>query len=309
MKKIFFITLQMLILSLANAQMYVNKYSYGKVKFTETERSIEIQLPNTDIYRVDILPGGKVWPPLLIDEDGDIFFGNKIFNSKAEKLTKTTNSNETSLIKLPFDNEVIPTPDGYLFKKRNHICRISKHSLQIKNNESSLESLKRWGISIAADEQNILVLRTAIKKGNQGDEKINIVFKIDVTKCKIISQEKLGDPDNLLELAWSKEGGWWITGSIEGILLRSKNGSNWHKVPLPNDISSLVSSYVINQNEIWLAAVLASSIETDPYLLIYSGNGGQTWVSMKKDDPLLSKLPLNWIEGLSRVSAAKINEN
>jgi hypothetical protein len=73
----------------------------------------------------------------------------------------------------------------------------------------------------------------------------------------------LEDPDFLIELAWSKKGGWWISGSIEQTLLSSADGIEWTPAPLDRAISSLISSYVVNRDEIWLAAVLSDGPERD----------------------------------------------
>ncbi|MCD5993351.1 hypothetical protein KDX38_06475 [Pseudomonas sp. CDFA 602] len=90
-----------------------------------------------------------------------------------------------------------------------------------------------------------------------------------------------------------------MTGSIEQTLLRSTDGSQWHKVSLPAELSSLVSSYVVNDREIWLAAILPDATPS-PYLLVYSNDAGEHWRYLVEDDPLLAKVPAAWLEGQRR---------
>lgn len=75
---------------------------------------------------------------------------------------------------------------------------------------------------------------------------------------------------------------------------------------LPKGLSSLVSSYVVDRNGIWLAGILENS-EEYPNLLIYSPDGGTHWTSLKKDDPLLAKVPAGWLEGQKRKAFSSTN--
>jgi hypothetical protein len=36
-------------------------------------------------------------------------------------------------------------------------------------------------------------------------------------------------------------------------------------------------------------------------MLVYSADAGKTWTSLKKDDPLLKKVPSAWLEGQKRI--------
>jgi hypothetical protein len=50
----------------------------------------------------------------------------------------------------------------------------------------------------------------------------------------------------------------------------------------------------------WLAGILGENDDDDP-LLIYSGDGGGTWKSVKKHDVRLEWVPKGWLEGQRRV--------
>jgi hypothetical protein len=59
----------------------------------------------------------------------------------------------------------------------------------------------------------------------------------------------------------------------------------------------------VNDQEIWLAATLPDSEEEDP-LLVYSGDGGKTWGNIRRDAPVLQRLPKGWLGGRKRLAQA-----
>jgi hypothetical protein len=59
----------------------------------------------------------------------------------------------------------------------------------------------------------------------------------------------------------------------------------------------------VNDQEIWLAAMLPDSEEEDP-LLVYSGDGGKTWGNIRRDAPVLQRLPKGWLGGRKRLAQA-----
>lgn len=72
-------------------------------------------------------------------------------------------------------------------------------------------------------------------------------------------------------------------------------------VVLPANLSSIVSSYAVNDQVIWLAGILPGGRDDDP-LLIYSEDSGTSWRSVQRNDPLLARLPNRWLEGKKRVA-------
>ena len=94
-----------------------------------------------------------------------------------------------------------------------------------------------------------------------------------------------------------------MTGASEHTLLRSANGLRWRKIALPDETFSLVSSYLVDDNELWLAAYLD---DVEDYLgLTYSSDGGRHWKSLQKGDPLLARLPRGWLEGHKRAGTLR----
>ena len=82
-------------------------------------------------------------------------------------------------------------------------------------------------------------------------------------------------------------------------MLQSTDGRHWRNATLPDGLSSLVSSYVANRRETWLAAILPAD-EESPYLLAYSGDGGRSWRNVRAGDPVLARMPRGWLEGQKR---------
>lgn len=298
MKKILFVIALFFLISGVNAQQYTSHYSIGQASFTESNIALNIVVPNVPLIHLDILPRGKLWPSLIVDESGFIYAGNKIIDSKSGDIVSVDDHTNDVVLHFPNFVSLSPQKEEFILKRNENTCHFSlKHALRFNGRKSPIELIKDHNFSIATSDKLVLALQTHFDKN---DEISYDVKGLDLSQCKVIFNKNLGNPDLLVEIAWSKRGGWWITGSIEQTLLRSKDGRTWTKVHLPKELSSLVSSYVINENEIWLAAILASSLDSDPYQLVYSNDAGRTWVSMKKDDVLLKKLPPNWLEGKSR---------
>jgi len=55
----------------------------------------------------------------------------------------------------------------------------------------------------------------------------------------------------------------------------------------------------VDRKRFWLAGILGS-FDDYPNELVYSADGGMTWTNLKKDDPLLAKVPAGWLEGQKR---------
>lgn len=292
----------LLILSLslcqaACAQSDDFRYKVGNTVFSENKQRLVIHtVPPT---LIEIQPGGKLWPPVLLDEAGRIYAGRAVIDAKSGNGISGKNAaSDAVLVQYPHAVQVEASADGYRITQNRRHCVFSAKNLGLGKEKSALAFLKDGNVRIATSGRKVLALVTQFS--DEGTVSAYQVDSIDLASCKVSSVKKIGNPDLLVEIAASSHGGWWITGSIEQTLLRSRDGKTWSKVPLPHELSSLISSYAVSQNEIWLAATLASDTELNPYMLVYSANGGKTWTSLRKDDPLLKKLPSAWLEGHKR---------
>lgn len=282
----------------AQAGMKTLHYKVGNVAFTENVDQIQVQ--STPPTTIEVLPGGKPWPPLRLDESGRIFAGTAVIDPDSGKLLNSgrTNAPEAeNVVMLPNDLEVRSLSAEYEFRQRNSRCTIAYKRLGAPGDRSPLEALQEANVKLAASEDKILALVTSFLADGQTTR--YHVHSIEPRTCKISQATRLGNPDLLVELGRSRQGGWWITGSVEQTLMVSMDGRKWRRIHLPDGLWSLVSSYIVDSKQIWLAGILDNS-DDYPNLLIYSADGGATWTNLRRDDPLLAKVPAGWLEGQKR---------
>lgn len=273
-------------------------YKVGNVAFDEDVDHIQIlSKPQAGI---EVLPGGHTWPLLQLGEDGQIYAGSTVIDPASGEPTVPLRADTLDKVLFPNELAVTPTSKGYRIRHRHSQCNLPYKSLGAPRGRSPYEALQVANIKLAASKDKILALVTSFLSDGQTSR--YHVLSIDPRTCKASLAAKLGDPDLLVELGQSRHGGWWITGSIEQTLLTSRDGKKWSKARLPEGLSSLVSSYVVDSKQIWLAGILDNS-DDHPNLLVYSGDGGITWSNLKRDDALLSKVPAGWLEGQKRKAA------
>jgi hypothetical protein len=270
-------------------------YYLGAVLVTEDAKSIFIHMPS--LLLAQVLPGGRTWPLFTLDANGQIYVGATIIDAKRGKLLSSGINNETTLA-LPHGFAVSANSGAYRITRGTRQCMVSPRQLGLNGKKSNIQALKDGNLVFSSSDQKLIALVTRF--GENGSEDSYLIDTVDLGKCKV-SHEDLGNPDLLVELGNSRQGGWWLTGSIEQTLLRSKDGKDWRSVVLPPDLSSLVSSYVVNDREIWLAGILPGSRDDDP-LLVYSDDGGKKWRNIQRNDPLLTRVPSGWLEGKKRVA-------
>jgi hypothetical protein len=282
----------------AQAQMETLHYKVGSVAFTEDVDKIQIQ--SDPPLLIEVRPGGKTWPPLQLDETGRIFAGPAVIDPATGKhiaLQAGGTSPNADSVMFPNELEVKPNSTGYEFRQRHSHCNVSYKDLRAPADRSPLKALQAANVKLAASDDKILVLVSSFL--GDGRTIRYHIRAIEPRTCKVSELAKLGDPDLLVELGRTRHGGWWVTGSIEQTLMTSKDGRKWRSVKLPKGLSSLVSSYVVDDKQIWLAGVLGDSKE-HPNQLVYSADGGASWTNLKKDDSLLAKVPAGWLEGQKR---------
>jgi len=282
----------------AQAQMATLHYKVGNVAFTEDARHIRIH--SKPQVAIEVLPGGHSWPLLQLDEQGRILAGGTAIDPTTGKRAAAHKSDTADTVLFPNDLAVTPTSTGYGIRHRELQCTLPYKRLGGPRGRSAFEALQVANVKLAASEDNVLVLVTSFSSDGQSTR--YDLRSIDPRTCKVGLVAKLGNPDLLVELGHSKHGGWWISGSIEPTLLTSKDGRKWSKAKLPEGLSQLMSSYVVDSKQIWLAGILDISDEY-PNELVYSADGGATWTNLKRNDPLLAKVPAGWLEGQKRKAA------
>jgi hypothetical protein len=275
----------------ASADVMPFDYQLGRIAVRESESRIVIQ--TTPPLTIDILPGGKSWPILSLDEAGRIYAGNTVIDA----VLGTREARPRAVLALPYGIDVAFAGNAFRFEHAGKSCDMSLAQLGLDPQRAPLVALQNRNISFNSSKTTLLALVTRFNE--DGDVAAYITENIDVRKCRVTSRQNIGNPDLLIELAHSANGGWWLTGSIEQTLLQSGDGSHWRKVPLPPTLSALVSAYVVSKDEIWLAGIMSAATES-PYLLVYSNDGGHTWRNILGNDPALRRIPGGWLEGQKR---------
>lgn len=282
----------------AAAQFAPYTFHIGKLAFHETPDLQTITLPSSRTLNVTLLPGGGEWPPVILAENGQISVGTVLIDSTTGAvLSESTQARGLT---------VTPGKDGFALRRNDQRCAMSRAALGLSTAMSPLHYLKSRYVQIVASNSAVLALTRQDSDDPAKARHAYAIKKIDMGACKVSATRALGDPDYLVELGWTSKGGWWITGSIEQTLLRSGDGLTWTSVPLRGDAMGLVSSYVVNAHEIWLAAFMpdAAHPALDAYELLYSPDAGKSWRGVRRGDALMRSIPLYWLEGARRSASS-----
>lgn len=298
MKSILTASIALLLARPCMAQVAAYDYFIGNVKFTEDAASTVIHVKGASL--VANLPGGHTWPKLLVDDAGTIYAGGVAIDSKrGALLAGGPGAGEVSQV-YPAGLSVEIVKGAYRIARDGRRCSFTPAQLGLRGAKPLIDAMKDDNVRFAASPAQVLALVT---RYDEAPDSRYLVAELDLAGCKVRMSE-LGDPDLLVELGRSDRGGWWLTGSIEQTLLRSNDGRVWRRATLPPDVSALVSSHVVSDDEIWLAAAMPGSGDDDP-LLLHTQDGGKTWRNVRLGDPSLARLPRGWLEGHRRLGQAK----
>jgi hypothetical protein len=281
----------------AFAQVAPFMYRLANVPVTEDSHKIVIGV--TPPLTVRIRPGGHTWPSLSLDEQGNLFAGDRVVEADRTRdaTAQSVQGKGESTIALPHGYGVIALAQGYRIARASASCTFSSTQLGLAGNKTPLQALQDGNVVFRASESKVMALATRL--GADNSQTRYAIADIDLTDCRV-RNTKLGNPDLLVELNWSPGGGWWVTGSIEQTLLRSTDGMHWRPLRLPESVSSLTSAYIVNERDIWLAASLPDAGDHDP-LIVHSIDGGKTWKNVTRADAVLAHMPKGWLEGQRRL--------
>lgn len=268
------------------------EYNVGLTSVSES--GLQILVSASTPISVSILPGGATWPRMSLDEAGRIYIGNVVVDATA----RSTVRHRRATMMLAHGVEIIAAGSRFRFRHAGKNCFFTLQRLGLYKQRTALESLKHSNIAFSSAATGLLALVTQF--GADGRVANYRVEELDLGQCQISFRHDVGNPDLLVELGHSTEGGWWLTGSIEQTLLQSVDGRTWRKAALPEGLGSLISAYVANSREIWLAAILSAAGAESPYLLVYSNDSGRSWRNVVANDPVLERLPVGWLEGQKR---------
>lgn len=276
------------------------QYSTGQVQFDETPDKITISSSRGRLLDVEVIPGGGLWPPLVLDQEGTITAGRALINAKTGRMSMRPPVGNGEVLNLGNGISAVLDSTSLRLLAARTSCTLKPSQFGFEDTAVFVDLLKNRDIELAASDKAVLALTHTRISEAYGDRNEYLVWKVDLQRCQLSIPTALGDPDYLIELAWSRAGGWWISGVKEPTLLRSHDGSTWSEVKLnPEIISNLISAYIVDDREIWAAAIMGTE-EQELYELIVSYDGGLHWSGARKDKKTISRLPRNWFEGLRR---------
>lgn len=281
--------------SLVMAQMAPFEYRLGKIAVTEDARAIEIH--TNPPLKIEILAGGHTWPRLSLDSEGRAYVGPATLDTATGEVRPQGGA---TMLALPYGMTVDALGDEFHVARGKGKCVFKRAALGLGEGKDALAALRSENIFFAPSATGLTVL--AKQLADDPEDSNYFASRVDMAACKV-SRVALGNPDLLVELQYSPRGGWWATGSIEQTLLRSQDGRKWDKVRLPHGLYSLVSSYVVDAREIWLAGLIGADFDSQAEL-IHSADGGKHWHRLGRHDPMLARVPKGWLEGQKRAARA-----
>ena len=250
--------------------------------------------------------GGAYWPPIATDSQGVFYIGDKILSADTGRLVK--DEHRPDLVILGSHYRIEPNASGKAFRiaRGKQMCTLKLDQLGIHANDArAIELLKNTSVRFVDSSGPLIALVTLL--GDRPSDTRYRTVSIAPGSCRIDASADLGNPDYLVELGWSPQGHWWMAGSTENTLLRSNDGAHWSAMKLPDNMSELISAYVADDRHIWLAATDSTlALDAGP-LVVYSQDGGKSWVPLKWGDPLIKEIPPFWLEGQMRSRGKEIN--
>lgn len=275
------------------------QYTTGKLQFDETPDKITIYSSRRRLLDIQVVPGGGLWPPVVLDQDGTINAGRALISAKTGRMSMSPTVGNAKVLNL--GNGISAVLDSAILRllTAKTTCTLKPSQFGFEDTAVFLDLLKNEDIVLTASDKEVLALTHMRISEADGDRNEYLVWKIELQRCHLSTPTSLGDPDYLVELAWSRAGGWWISGVKEPTLLRSQDGKTWVTVALSREISNLISTYIVDDKEIWAAAIMGAE-DQEPYELIVSHDGGLNWSGAMIDNRTISQLPRYWFEGLRR---------
>lgn len=223
------------------AEPAAQQYAVGKVQFDETPHKLTISASRKQIVDVEVVPGGGLWPPVTLDQSGNINAGRAVINAKTGQVVIKSAVKSATVLNLGNGISALSDSSHLQLRTKNATCMFKPSQFGFEEVALFVDLLKNRDMLLAASDKEVLALTHTRISDQQSDRTEYRVWKVDVERCQVGSPTGLGDPDYLIELAWPQHGGWWISGAKEPTLLRSQDKKAWSPVRLDPDISNLMS--------------------------------------------------------------------
>jgi ligand-binding sensor domain-containing protein len=300
------IIFMMMIVHDAHAADPIIKFPIGAVNgYQKNEDYLGFELRNGKKIQRKDWPDGR-WPPIYTDTQGNIYIGDKVVNAITGEILKDGKNPNAFQLGKYYRLVVNNSSKSIAVYRGAYKCNIGLQSLKVGKYSSreNVMSLLREGVIYFVDSDGPLVAVVTNIGWDSRDTSYHVI-SFEKKTCRILSSVNLGNLDNGLELGWSPEGHWWIAGP-EPNFLRSSDGKKWVRISLPDTISELMSAYVSDDHNIWLAATDGRLPLDDGPLLINSKDGGKTWTPVAWNSVLINEVPKYWLEGQVRVYGKEV---
>ncbi|KWI29658.1 WD40/YVTN/BNR-like repeat-containing protein [Burkholderia stagnalis] len=240
---------------------------------------------------------GFYWPPVNADTQGRFYVGNKVIDSVSGRMVKTDSDRRAIVLGSRYTVSADDARHAVKIRRGAHVCEVDVRKLGLDSADERASAFLHGAIRFV-DADGPLVGLVTLSGSDAGDTRY-LAVRIAPDTCAVTSTD-LGNPDFLVELGWTPDGRWWITGATEGTLIRSDDGITWATTKLPDRISQTVSAYVADPRHVWLAANHADMTNEDNPEIVYSEDGGKTWTPLTWQSKLMSRVPPYWLEGQMR---------
>lgn len=240
---------------------------------------------------------GFYWPPVNADTRGRFYVGNKTIDSASGRVVKTDANRHAIVLGSRYTVSADDARHAVKIRRGAHACEVDVGKLGLDPADGRASAFLHGAIRFV-DADGPLVGVVTLRGWDAGDTRY-LAVRIAPDTCAVTSTD-LGNPDFLVELGWTPDGHWWITGATEGTLIRSDDGIAWTTTKLPDRISQTVGAYVVDPQHVWLAANHAGMADEDNPELVYSDDGGNTWTPLTWQSKLMSRVPPYWLEGQMR---------
>lgn len=276
------------------AQDLALEYRLGGVHVTEDATTLSIHVP--DVPAVQLLPGGRTWPRITLDEDGNLYVGATVIDTRRAAVSAKAAGRDAA-VALPGRSRVFVDRRGFRVDDGDQACLFTQRHFGLNGGKTNVQAFKDGDVRFDASGRTILAL--AIRFAQSPDSDTYAVASMDLSTCWV-SRADLGPAGPRVELGHSRRGGWWVSGTSAG-LLRSRDGRSWDRVPLPPGMWPLFSAYIANDREIWAIAAPAGSRDGDGPVIRSSDSGAQ-WSIVAARDTAMARMPPAWLDGLRRAA-------
>ena len=292
-----FLACALLASSLA-AQDLALEYRLGVVRVTEGATTLSIHVAG--IPAVQLLPGGGTWPRVALDEDGNLYVGATVIDSRRAAVSAKAAGRDAA-VALPGRSRVSVDRRGFLVDDGDQACLFTQRHFGLNGGTTNVQAFKDGDVRFDASGHTIMAL--AVRFAQPPDPDAYAVATMDLSPCWV-SRVELGSGGTRVELGHSRRGGWWLSGTRDG-LLRSRDGRSRVRVPVPPGMGSLFSAYLADDREIWAVAAPADG-RTGDGPVIRSNDGGAHWTIVAARDTAMSRMPPAWLDGWRRAARSSV---